>query len=161
MISNANFIATRLIRFRKQVRVDTSGWMATLGIGSIPDEPSAEYIFALAKIILHNPSVTISDPICSFLGTNSATSAVAQLIVADVEITDTTRYNAWRKERWGLSDSPGANESMKILTSDNLDAKDREHVQRLTQDDQKLYDLLIQRLNASSSLSIQGSDLQS
>ena len=56
-ISNANFIATRLIMFRQESRADTAGWLQALGLPSIPEEPTVEYSVDLAKI-LYTPSLT-------------------------------------------------------------------------------------------------------
>jgi hypothetical protein len=158
-ISNANFVATRLIMFRHESRPDTAGWLQALGLQSIPEEPTVEYSVELAKKILYTPSLTTKNVMCNFLGRGTFDNTISQLRIADIEITDTTRYGRWRKRTWGLEDTTRANESSKNLTNENLSDVDKDYIRSITVEDQRLYDLLMSRLNRSASLSIRGSQL--
>jgi hypothetical protein len=158
-ISNANFVATRLIMFRHESRADTAGWLQALGLQSIPEEPTVEYSVELAKKILYTPSLTTKNVMCNFLGRGTFDNTIPRLRIADIEITNTTRYGKWRKRTWGLESTTRINESSKNLTNGNLSDVDKDYIRSITAEDQRLYDLLISRLNRSSSLSIRGSQL--
>jgi hypothetical protein len=165
VLSHVNYVVTRIFADDAVTAPDVQQWLSMLNLKEPPVRPSAQQARDLARSLLWHEEMTRPNTMCRQLGTSpanaepSATSAINNLIISNIEITDTTRYDRWSQKKFGVTQVTRKNKSEVILTPENLSAKDKEYIARITADDRKLYDCVMHSLNKTESLSIRGGDL--
>jgi hypothetical protein len=153
VLSQVNYMAGRLLEDREKVRTDTRGWLENLGMTDVGDlEPRA-----LALRILHHPTALSANSICHYLGHNDAESAIRTLGSCAIEISESSRYNDWLVEAWGIRSATRHNKSRPLLSPNDLDARSQIRMRTLTAEDWKLYELLMSRMERRTAL--RGSEL--
>jgi hypothetical protein len=140
-------------------REDGLAWLAQLGLSAIPEDASPAYLADLGRRVLHDPAITAANPICSFLGDGTAESALRRIVDTNIEITDTTRYNAWRNIAFPGAAATHSNVSQPFFTEAHAEPRDREYVAHITAEDRILYPLIKARLEKTGTLSIRGAEL--
>ena len=145
-----------IVKFRGSFRHDTTGWLGAIGLKDIEPDPSPAYLRDLGKQMLRVRNVTPPNVLCDFLGAGTAASAIDQLSGSNIEITDTSRYSAWRAAKFGYDPSKRVNESQPMFTADQADESDRKIVEDLIAEDLILYEKLEKKLTANDGLSIRG-----
>jgi hypothetical protein len=159
VISWVNYIMTVLLADKDQTRIDTIGWLSTLGEASIPATISADECLALCRRILHNTAMIDPNYLCSYLGQGTTESVLDPLAISDVEIVDISRYIPWRRARWGLPEGFHINQSSRILTLDNITLNDRELLMEITAEDRRLYGTISEMMRETEAPSIRGIEL--
>jgi len=159
VVSQVNYILTRMRRDPGGRKPDSREWMEMLGVGAPRADLSADERLALGRKVLRDKRMVPANIICRALGAGESGSAMKAIVASDIEITDTTRYDAWLTERWGLTESPRRNQSETFLTMDRLDADDRAVIAALTAEDARLHGAAMRRLDATSAPSIRGASL--
>ncbi len=154
--SQISYILSTMVKFRGTYRFDTAGWMAAIGMAEMDPDPSPAYLVEIGRRLLRSPVVARRNGICEMLGSGTAESAIENLILANVEITDMDRYSAWRKARFDYSPAAKANQSPPLFTEELADAADRQLVQGLIDQDFVLYETVQNHLAANGALSIRG-----
>ena len=82
------------------------------------------------------------------------------MAISNIEITDVSRYSEWLRNKWGkVAGPPIANSAVAVLKKEDLSADDHDFIRARTQDDQRLYARIMDRLAANGTLSINGLDL--
>jgi hypothetical protein len=157
--SQVNYVITRFLADREAKLPDTRDWLARLGMERIAADPSPEYLTALARRILRDTSMVPRNYLCHHLGNGDAESALQNLASCDVEITDVVRYQTWLKESWGIEANSRHNASRQIISKEQLAPDDARYVESLVDQDQILYDRIIDRLKSVGGLSIRGYDV--
>jgi hypothetical protein len=165
VISQVNYILTRIFAPAGTSRTDVRQWLSALGIEGPISRPSEAETLALAKSVLWNEDLTPRNVICRQLGVAAgdadatASSAMGHLIMSNIEITETLRYDRWTQQKFGSSQFTRKNKSEAILKPSDLSAGDQEYIASITSEDRKLYDHVVQKLNQAGSLSIRGGAL--
>ncbi len=164
VLSQVNYVLTRLMRAAADPipPPDVTTWLRLLDIHSVEPNTSPSKLVKLAKLVLRHSNIVPRDTTCHYLGRSnpeghsSADAATDNLVVANVEITNTTRYNTWLKEKYGISSTTRHNQSNKILTRDNMSEQEREYVSEITAQDRQLYSKIGAALDAQGTSSIRG-----
>jgi hypothetical protein len=159
IISQVNYILTRFIEDPERQLPDTREWLKMMNMEELPPGPSPEYLRDLATAVLRNQSAIRRNYMCTYLGKGDFASALYNVGLSDIEITDTTNYNAWLSAEWKIDSKSRANESRKIMTETNLVKEERDYIATITSEDRPLYDLIMNKLNVGSRLSIRGGEL--
>ena len=134
-------------------------WARHFEVERIPEQPTEAFLLELARRVLHDPVITPANVICTFLGRGDADSALERIALSNIEVTDTGRYNAWKRERWKIPKETRRNQSLAILRKDNLVEADRNRVAEITAEDQKIYERIVRRLQATDCVAIRGASL--
>jgi len=116
-------------------------------------------LIKLAKTIMHDKRIITPNAICNCLGDGDAASAMDKIAGSNIEITDTTRYNEWIKNRWGAERSERLNASESVLTRDKLTSDDLEYLAAIFSEDIIIYQAISKQLYRSNEPSIRGSNL--
>jgi hypothetical protein len=166
VLSQVNYILTRIFAARDLgTAPDVQAWLSRLGFDRIPLDVSRAEALNLAKSVLRNEKLTPSNIITKQLGVShldpesNAASAINNLVVSNIEITDTIRYDSWSQRKFGHAEATRTNQSDQILTPEDLSPADREYISAITAEDQIVYDTIMKVLESSDSLSIHGGDL--
>jgi hypothetical protein len=159
IISQVNYILTRFIDDRERKLPDTREWLKMMNMEAIPNNATPEYFRELASAVLHNQAAIRRNYMCTYLGRGDFESAINNVRLSDIEITDTTTYNAWLKADWGIDSKTRGNASKKIMSETDIIAKERDYINSITAEDRMLYELITSKLTASSGVSIRGGDL--
>ena len=141
--SQISYMLSTMVKFRGTHRFDTEGWMAAIGMTEMAPDPGSAV-------------VARANGICDMLGSGTADSAIENLILANVEMTDMDRYSAWRKARFDYSPADKVNQSQPLFTEDLADAADREIIDGLIDQDIVLYETVRKHLASHGGLSIRG-----
>ena len=160
-ISQVNYLIMRIREDFEWQRLDwdTKEWFDFLGVKTMPNELSDEFIAQILQKALYNQQIVIPNSICHWLGGGDAQTVLERLADYDVEITDTGRYNKWLVERWGISSSTHQNESIKSFTSASLKPEDRDYLMDISREDLKLYAALQNGLTKSGRPWVVGREL--
>lgn len=164
-LSQVNYIVTRITSAAAATAPDALEWLKALELSEPPLTSSPKEQVRLAKRILANPRLVHSNVMCTFLAQTqggskaSADSAIANLVIANLEITDTSRYDAWAAQRFGETKATRHNRSRPVLTEENISNDERDHIMSITSEDQILFDAVTARLSATASLSVRGNSL--
>jgi len=173
VLSNVNYIITRLLSVAAKPNSaqhpDIIGWSKKLGIERLDPESSPSALLDLAKRILHEPSLIPDNRLCRSLGgvggakgqRVSAQSAHDNLVIANVEITDTQRYARWLRSKFSVVAKTGRNASRTVLSRETLAAADVEYVESITAEDRKVYDSIQAALARSDAPSMMADKLDS
>jgi hypothetical protein len=157
LISQVNYILTRMLEDPGGSKPDVRGWRRTFDLAELDPTMPLDQFVQLAKRILHAAPAGWANRTCHFLGQGDMDSALRNLLTYDVEVTTLTRYDEWLAVAWGVNtEKQHINESRKFLTKDMLDKRDLARIRELTESDQRLYDLVSARVDASSTPSITG-----
>jgi hypothetical protein len=159
ILSQVNYILTRLLNDPALRAVDTRAWAKVIGIDKITEDPSQEFVTELSRKILHDRRIVQPNILCTYLGNGDANSAAEQIAISDIEIASTAHYRQWLAERWGIASSTRRNASRPYLTKDNLNDSDRDQIADLVVEDRKLYDRIARRMAHTATPSIRGTEL--
>ena len=78
----------------------------------------------------------------------------------NVEVTDTSRYNAWLAQAWGIDARTRWNASKTFVTTDSLATDDLIHLNSITSEDRRIYRAYQAIVAASGRLSVTGDALR-
>jgi hypothetical protein len=155
-LSSVNYVIEILRNRHDPMRPDRLDWLERLGYPRTAEWIARESLPDVARRILRDPALLVPNTLCSLLGDGDAESALDALACSNIEITEVVRYDAWARARWGFQASPRLNPSTPILRPDDLTAQDREALQSLTSEDQTLYRLIRDEMDAKGALSVRG-----
>ena len=155
--SFVNYVLTICKTAKTQPRGDTPTWLEFLGITEIPEDASPEDMLILARRALYKENTR--NTMCTLLGDGDLQGSLAQVIATNIEITDTSRYQAWRETYFPNEKITRHNASESYFTPDNASPADRDYIAQITTEDQKLYALVQARLAKTGKLSLRGNEL--
>ena len=158
-ISMANYVASRLIADPSGTYPDTRQRLDQLGIETFPDGCSSNYVKEVALAALHDDRIAHVNPICHYLGDGTSESAINNIVIHNVEITDTCRYDRWLEKRWGISTGSRINQSLPILGQDDVIPRLSERMSYLCSEDMKVFEAVKSLLDGRDAPSIKGHDL--
>ena len=158
-ISMANYVATRLMADPSGSYPDTREWLDHLGMETFSEGCPSGYAKAVALAALHNDRIAHLNPICHYLGDDTSESTINNIVINNVEITDTCRYDRWLERRWGISPGSRINQSLPILARDDVIPQASERLSYLCSEDMKVFEVVKNLLDARDAPSIKGRDL--
>jgi hypothetical protein len=159
VISQVNYVLTRIFSDEVPVAPDTRGWRDEFAIDDNQLTEAKAAVHELAHRSLRDEGVVVPNVICQYLGRGTCDSAVEQTVINDIEITETSRYDAWSQARWGVGRPTRKNASDEYVRFTDFLPADQEYIREICNEDLKFYNLLIERLEQSDSLSIKGNDI--
>jgi hypothetical protein len=159
MYSFISFILTRLVVHQGTKRGDTTNWLAQIGMTDIEPNPSPGYLVELGGRLLRAKSVTNPNMLCRNLGRGDLDSAIETIVTTDIELTDTSRYSAWRKQKFGFEPAKRVNPSQALFTPEKASKADRDVIEEMVAEDLPLYEKIRAVLDAGDGLSLRGSAL--
>ncbi len=152
--SQISYMLTNMVKFRGTRRHDTTGWLAAIGLTELAHADSA-YLVDIGRRLLRSPAIRANE-MCHILGSGTAETAIENLALADVEITDTDRYSAWRTEKLGFAGANRVNASQPLFTEELANEDDRHFIESLIRQDVTLYDTVRRHLDLAGLLSVRG-----
>jgi hypothetical protein len=158
-ISMANYVATRLMADPSGSFPDTRQWLDQLGISSFPEGCSNSYVKEVALATLSDERIVPVNPICQHLGDGTSESAINNIIINNVEITDIDRYDRWLESRWGVPPGSRVNQSLAILNRDDVIPRLSRRLSYLCSEDIKVFEVVRGLLDARDEPSIKGHEL--
>ena len=155
-LSHANYVATRLKadRDRGSLGPDSVQWLNRLGIGT--DELQRLELDEMAWKVLGDRDIIQPNSMCRWLGGRDAASAMDSIRTAQIEITDTARYNDWLIARWGIVAKTRTNASIQFLAREALPKPVSEELASAFSEDIKLFERIEQAITASGGASVFG-----
>jgi hypothetical protein len=160
-LSQINYILTKfqLNIDAGMVDADTAGWLDALGLKELPPAVTPQFVDKYARKLLYNIDIIEPDSMCRWLGGGDTNAVVERLARHLVEVTDTSHYNAWLSDRWGISSKTRQNESTKFVSLSALGHQELGYVQELSLEDRKLYSRVQHALAVSGKVSVSGEDI--
>jgi hypothetical protein len=157
-ISNANYVTSRLMADPMGNYPDTRQWLDLLGMDSLPEYRSDTDIRAVALAAFSDDRIAHVNPICHYLGDGTAESAIDNIVVNKVEITDTVRYDRWLETRWNVPTGWRINQSLPILDRDDVIPSFSDRLHYLCSEDLKIFEAVSGLLDARDAVSVKGHD---
>lgn len=160
-ISSINYMISKFqVNIRTgQLEPDVKEWMSLFGLSALPREINPQVINEISHRALYTPELVPANSICYWLGGGDVEAVIARLANYHVELTSTARYHDWLEQEWGISAYTRANESTKYLRLSALSHQDLAFIRDQSSEDQKLFDLISQKLKAFDRPSITGEGL--
>ena len=159
IISQLNYVLTRMFVKATPPRPDTVGWRKRFGVADIAGPPSRSEAIALARKILQDPGVVVPNTICRYLGDGAAARAIENVVIHAIELTDFHHYDAWCRSRWGIDRRSRSNRSASYVTLEDFAADDRDYMATITAEDAQVYQLAQQAFAKRGGTSITGSEI--
>ena len=97
--------------------------------------------------------------ICNNLGRGQAAGAIENAVRTGIEITDMSRYSAWKKIKFGFVSEKRSNESLPLYTPELAPAADRKLIDDMVAEDRLVYARIVAALERHDALSISGTAL--
>jgi hypothetical protein len=157
-ISMANYVASRLLSDPMGTYPDTRQWLDLLGMDTLPERSDA-CIKTVALAALDDDRITFVNPICHYLGDGTSESAINNIVVHNLELTDTVRYDRWLETRWNIPTGARMNQSLPILVRDDVIPSLSDRLHYLCSEDMRVFETVANLLDARSAVSIKGHDL--
>jgi hypothetical protein len=158
-ISMANYVAGRLLADPMGTCPDTRQWLDLLGMDSLPESGADACIRTVATAALGDDRITPVNPICHYLGDGTSESAINNIVVNNVELTDTRRYDRWLETRWNTPTGSRINQSLPILDRDDLIPSFSDRLHYLCSEDMRVFETVTNLLDTRDAVSIKGHDL--
>jgi hypothetical protein len=146
IISQINYVLTRIFSNEFPVQADTSGWRNEFEIKNLDDYTTVAAQHELATQILHHDGVVPANVICEYLGRGTAKSAIEQVAIHNVEITDLAHYHHWLQSRWNINHFTKLNASTKFVSLSDFSPRDIDYINHITLQDQIFYNHVQGRL---------------
>jgi hypothetical protein len=159
IISQINYVMTRMFNMAIPPRPDTVAWRELFGIVDPDGPPSHPEAAALARKILRHQGLVPPNPMCGYLGDGTAVRAITNIVIHAIEITDLDHYRDWCSTRWGVDSESQSNASTRHVTLDDFTDDDRRYMAALRQEDAKLYNTARQALARRGGISLIGDDI--
>jgi hypothetical protein len=162
VVSQANYVVSRIVADPEGNLPDAREWLGLLGLQKLPANPTDGYLKELAVRALYHPQLTQPNRICVHLskGPNrDGASAIRHIVTHNIEVTDTENYNDWLKERWNVASITRHNQSTKFLDQEEILLEHRDQIDRLTSEDQKVFDVMSWAMRKTGAASIHGNEL--
>ncbi len=153
-VSFANYVTSRFAACPDLSAQDTQVWASLLGLTAADIaqiEPRA-----LALGIVTKPGLQTSNPICSLLGDGTASSVLANLQRADIEITSRARYGDWLRQVWNLKWDQRANSSRQLIGWADLAGWQQARIKAGNTEDRIVFEAVEACLNQSGAVSVSG-----
>jgi hypothetical protein len=158
-ISMANYVAGRLLADPMGTCPDTRQWLDLLGMDSLPEGGSNASVRTVALAALGDDRIAHVNPICHYLGDGTSEAAINNIVVNNVELTDTLRYDRWLETRWNIPTGSRINQSVPILDRDDVIPRFSDRLHYLCSEDMRVFKTVTNLLNTRDAVSIKGHDL--
>ncbi len=156
LYSYVSFILTRCLEASGKPRGDVAHWLGEIGLKQLEPNPSPAYLADIGSqwLRVRKPNI-----ICNYLGTGTAASSFQAMVQSDIEVTDVSRYSAWRRQKFGYEPAHRLNPSKPLFTPATASAADRSLVEEMIGEDMLVYEAVQAKLAASGELSMRGRSL--
>ncbi len=161
LISQLNYVLTRMTADSSSCSLgqDTREWLQMLGL-EFPDDPTdPAWLERVATKAVRHPNIIPKNPICYWLGQWTAETALSLLRLNSVEITETSRFDLWMKQSWGVESGRRFNESRAFFTRNSLPPPLLDQIRNKVSEDWTLYARVAEALDRSGTSSINGRSL--
>ena len=159
VVSMANYVASRLMADPMGTYPDTRQWLDELGMECLPKDRSDASMRAVAFAVLCDDRIVHLNPICHYLGDGTSESAINNIVVNNVELTDTLRYDRWLETRWKVRAGSRLNQSLPILGRNDVIPRLQDRMHYLCSEDIKVFEAVTSLLDTRDTASIKGHDL--
>ncbi len=160
LLSQVNYVLTRIFSREEPVSIDTKGWRTEFGINDLKKiEESQDEIIKLGRQILRHEGVVIPNVICRFIGGGTYDTAVTQTVSHDLELTDLANFNLWLEQRWGVTNCSRLNASRKFISKEDLAEDDQIYCRDIIQEDLRYYIAVLDALRWTGRSSVRGSQI--
>lgn len=156
IISQVNYVLTRIFSDEDPIPHDTKGWREEFEIKNLNQYNDIESKRKLASKILRNRGVVPDNVICRYLGNGTSARALENIAIHNVEITNLEKYHSWLKERWGIGSFTRMNESIKYISINDFGDNDKTYLNSIISEDQIFYDTIKKRLDETGKSSLRG-----
>lgn len=156
-VSLANYIVGRFQNCPDLTDQDTRIWAETLRMSAADIAALDPKALALALVV--RPGVQAVNPICTFLGSGTAQSALANIERAPVEISCLSSYTPWLKETWGIDRDRRGNASTPYICWDDLSSVQQSQVKSACEEDIVFYDAAMKAFSREGRLSVTGEEI--
>jgi len=160
-VSQANYVMMRMAQDLEigKTSLDTQQWLVHLGLDEIPQWPLADLAEHVCHKTLRTREIVIANPLCHWLGGGDAATVLERLATSGAEVTETSRYNRWLRETWGIESATRLNESRKFISQGALNREELDYLNGISAEDAKLFETVQQRLAALGTNSLTGAQL--
>jgi hypothetical protein len=158
IISQINYVLTRMASDETPLPHDTGGWRAEFDVHDVSILESKAEVVRLAQQILRHTGVVPINNTCAFLGNGTSADALERLAIYDVEITDLRRYPQWIRDRWQIHHQTRMNPSRRFVTLADFAPADIEYINSITHEDQLFFRHISDRLDGTGKSSLRGTE---
>jgi hypothetical protein len=161
IISQVNYVLTRIFSERTPVQPDTAGWRKEFKVEDLEIRQSPDRVFKLARQIFRHPGVVVPNIMCEFIGGGGYEAALTKTVSHDLEVIDLRHLDAWSEQRWGAGEKSRLNSSEKFVSLKDFSRDDIEYARGIVQEDMKYYQKVLGALDRHGGTSIKGVQIMS
>ena len=155
IVSQVNYVLTRMVSVENPIPADTAGWRAEFGYQP-GTELSRPDLLALAARILAHDGVVPTNVMCRYLGDGIAQHAAERLVTRNIEVTTMPHYAAWCRDRWGIATATQRNKSETFLRWADYTAEQQAYILGSNAEDKRVYDWVNRQIDAAGANALTG-----
>lgn len=161
IISQINYVLTRIFSDETPVQPDTAGWRREFQVSDIQIRHSPDAVFQLARQIARHPGVVVPNIMCEFIGGSGFDEAMTKTVAHDLEVIELKQLDAWAEQHWGARQKTRLNTSEKFVALKDFSLDDIEYCRSSIQEDIKYYEKVLTALDRHGGASIKGAQIVS
>jgi hypothetical protein len=159
IISQINYVLTRIFSTQKPAQPDTVGWRKLFGVEDLAIKDSPEALLKLARRILRDKGVVVPNIACAYIGDGGYEAALTKTVAHDLEVIELKRLDAWTEARLGVTRSTRLNTSDKFISLKEFSPDDLEYAKSIVKEDQRYYQAVITACQRFGTNSVKGAQI--
>jgi hypothetical protein len=159
IISQINYVITRIFSEQVPVQPDTAGWRRLFGVEDLSKKNDRDYLTRLSRRILRDRGVVVPEVMCTFIGGATCEAALTKTVAHDLEVIELERLDAWTEAKLGVTKATRLNSSEKIISMKDFSADDLDYARSITQEDYRYYEKVLSAVKRLNKNSIVGSEI--
>lgn len=159
IISQINYVITRIFSDEAPVPPDTAGWRRLFGVDDLGRQRDRDYLAGLASRILRDRGVVVPEVMCTFIGGATCEAALTKTVAHDLEVIELRHLDAWTEARLGVTRATRLNSSERFIGLDDLSPDDADYARGITREDCRYYEKVTAALRRVGRDSVIGGEL--
>ncbi len=159
IISQVNYVLTRIFSNQTPAQPDTVGWRKLFGVDDLEIKDSPEALLNLARRILRDKGVVVPNIACAYIGDGGYDAALTKTVAHDLEVIELKRLDAWTEARLGVTRSTRMNTSEKFVSLKQFPTDDLEYAKSIVTEDERYYQAVIAACQRYGTNSVKGAQV--
>ena len=159
IISQVNYVLTRIFSTQTPAQPDTLGWRKLFGVDDLSVKDSRAQLLKLARRILRDKGVVVPNIACAYIGDGGYEAALAKTVAHDLEVIELKMLDAWTEERLGVTRSTRLNTSEKFVSIKEFSSDDLEYANSIVKEDMRYYQAVMAACERYGGKSVTGAQI--
>lgn len=159
ILSQVNYVLTRIFSVQSPAQPDTVGWRKLFAIEDLDQRESRDWVVQLARRILRNKGVVVPNVTCAYLGGAGYDESLAKTVAHDLEVIELKHLDSWSEERLGVTRATRLNTSEKFVSINDFSPDDLDYARSIVTEDSRYYQAIASSYERHGKLAVKGAQI--